>query len=416
MNTGIRRSASRYLLAGVTLTLAVAFSWLAVRQFTATMLAKSLDRSALVEASRLAPLNAEYHTRLGYYYLYVDQDAPRAEQQFREAIELAPTSPNGWLGIAKTELTNGNTSASVNALDQAIALDTKGTATIWEAGNLYIVMGETKKGLNQFKMAANTDPSLNFSVMEMGWRATRNVDLVLDEGLPATVEWRQSFLEFLASRERPDVAMHAWDRLVELKQPVELNKTFNFINYLIGQRRPNDAYNVWQGLISLSPKNFSSKDAGYITNGGFESPVLNGGFDWRWTETNEVSIGFDSGEQHSGTRSLALEIKPARLSTLPLYQYVKLEPNTRYRFRAFVKGHLASACGVRFAIAPLGKLPIAQTDEINDEGKWTEVSTVFTTHSDASIGTVTLIRERGETLVRGNLWIDDVSLVKEQSE
>ncbi len=400
------------MLAGVTLMLAAAFSWVAVRQFTATVLAKTMNRPPLEEAVRLAPLSAEYRTRLGYYYLYVDQDAVNAEQQFRKGIELAPTSATGWMGLAKTELNNGDTPASVAALDRAISLDPKGTSTLWEAGNLYLVIGETQKALHQLKLAADTDPSLSVSLMETAWRATRDVDLVLNEGLPATVAWRHDFIEFLISRQQPRAAIRAWDMLVALKQPLSREKSFNLIDYLIEQKHTNDAFHVWQGLVSLSPK--VSGNNGAITNGGFESPVLNGGFDWRLAETNDVSFSIDTEDKHSGAQSLAMEIKSARLASFPVMQYVKLEPNTRFRFRAFVKGDLATASGARFAIAEYGKQPLAQTEEFTDGGKWTEVSAVFTTDADASIGIVRLIRERGETLVRGNLSIDDVSLTKEQ--
>jgi eukaryotic-like serine/threonine-protein kinase len=92
------------------------------------------------------PSNAKTHALLGRALLAL-RYGQRAESEFREAIRLAPKSPDGYrgLGVLKTE--QGDAIEATKALEAALKLDPRDAETTTALAKLYGLRGDWKQAL-----------------------------------------------------------------------------------------------------------------------------------------------------------------------------------------------------------------------------------------------------------------------------
>jgi hypothetical protein len=147
-----------------------------------------------------------------------------------------------------------------------------------------------------------------------------------------------------------------------------------------------------------------------IRNASFEFPILDGGFDWRYQPSPQIDLQNETSDTHAGHRSLLATFHGQRTSELGMGQFILLEPNTRYRFRGFLKSNLQAANGVRFSLVDLrDQKHLFDTNESVSDLQWKEYSAEFTSGADTRL-TVLFIGRSGTSLISGNVLVDDLRL------
>jgi len=399
------------------LLLAALYIGCAARQYLAAHFSEKPDLASLQRAVGLQPGNADYRYRVGRYFLLVERSAERAVQSYRAAVALNPHKARYWLGLAAAYQLLGNADEQKNALEHAIAADPTTPEVAWEAANLYLVQGETDKALREFRVVIEDDPYLPLAALQLCWRIKPDADSLLREVIPLNPGAYSFFLDFLVWKKETAGAAKVWAQLVQFQQPLEAHHVFDYVWYLVGQREVDQARLVWQqaaGLCGLSAYQPSAENL--VINGDFSLNVLNGGFDWLYHQSKDVSLALDPTQSHSGHRSLAMVFHSRGIEDAGIRQLIPVQPNTTYDFSAYFKAEdIQGAGGPRFAIHDLySETTYFASDELKDADFWKPVSGTFTTGPDTKLLVLRVQRFPAGSPIKGKLWIDGIRLVQER--
>ncbi len=120
---------------------------------------------------------------------------------------------------------------------------------------------------------------------------------------------------------------------------------------------------------------YQPSPANLVVNGNFNLDVLNGGFDWLYQQSKDVSLALDPTQSHEGHRSLLITLDARSIEDAGIRQLVPVNPNTGYDFSAYFKASdMAGAGGLRFAIQDLYQENYLFTsDYLKDVDFWKEI-------------------------------------------
>jgi hypothetical protein len=217
-------------------------------------------------------------------------------------------------------------------------------------------------------------------------------------------------------------AEQVWLRLLQLKLPFDLPQAFPHLDALIQRREPDRLVAAWSALAERFPAQIRPliSSPNLVTNGSFEHDILNGGLDWRVVPVEGAVVSLDSQDAFEGTRALRIEFNGKRnLDYGHVFQYVAVQPNTRYRFSSAIrmKG-VTTDSGPRFQVFDAfdtGNL-LQSTENIVGTSGWSSQLLEFKTRADTRLLVVRLARPPSNKLdnqISGTIWIDQVSLTPE---
>jgi tetratricopeptide (TPR) repeat protein len=311
----------------------------------------------------------------------------------------------------------GDTVGQANALDHAIQADPKTPDVAWQAANFFLVQGEPDKALSEFRIVMENDPSLSPSALQLCWRMNPDIDTILSKAMPSVPEAYYALLDLMMVKKENEAAAKAWEHLVQLQKPIEPRRVFEYVRYLVMQKDVDQASRVWREASTLSNLSaYQPSRENMVVNGDFSLPVLNGGFDWIYYRSKDVSLALDPTQAHTGHRSLAIVFDSARLEDAGIRQLVPVEPNTIYDFSANFKAQqMDGAGGPRFVVQDVYDDQIYfASEDIKDADFWKPVSGTFTTGPDAKLVVIRIQRNPPNAAIKGKVWIDGVKLVERQ--
>ncbi|HKW27243.1 MAG TPA: hypothetical protein VJN48_15770, partial [Terriglobales bacterium] len=396
----------------VLVCLAIAGLYLAMiaGHYAATILRARHNPGALVQAAKIEPWNAEPRWELGRYSLFVAQDAAAAVSNLETAVALNPHDARYWLDLAAAYQVAGDVPSQRLALEQAVEEEPTAPGVAWEAANFYLVQNEVARGLALFRVVMANDPEQLNAALSLCWRATRDVNIMLTQAVPPQPAPYFALLNLLTTQGLTAPAEAVWNHLASLGQPFPARDAFPFVDYLIGKHEISAAVQVWQQLLARDRDLQGYEQSGnLIVDGGLEQELLNGGFDWRYSDTGSVQLAIDNSEFHGGNQSVRMTFSGPGVSDPGIFQYVPVRPDTNYRFSAYTKAEdIESASGPRLAIldAYSGKEYALTDDSLGTTG-WREQSADFQTSPETSLLIVKVTRVPGNPLIKGKFWVDD---------
>ncbi len=321
-------AASALLLAG--------YLWLVGRELGGAYFSGRPDLASLQRAVRWQPGNADYRHRLGRYFFLIQRSPEAAVESFRAAVGLNPHQARYWFDLAGAYQLLGDTDAQKAALERGLEADSSTPDLAWEAANFYLVQGDTDKALREFRVVMESDPYLPPAAVKLCWRVKPDIDVLLRDVVPPQVY--PTFLDFLISQKETAAAAKVWTQLAQLRQPVPQPLIFEYIRYLVTQHEVDQARLVWQQGAALSGLSaYQPSPENLIINGDFSLNVLNGGFDWQYHQSKEVSLALDPTQAHGGHRSLLITFDAQKIDEAGIGQLVPVKPSTAYDFSAYFK-------------------------------------------------------------------------------
>jgi len=150
---------SQIAFAGICAGLAACYVAVSTTSFLAWSAGRAIEPAHLRRAARLEPWDAERQYQLGRYAFFVSADMPVAIQSFRSALSLNPYAASTWLDLSAAYLAIGDLAQQGQALEQALKAEPTDPEVEWEAGNLYIVRGDTDRALRLFQHLIAADSS-----------------------------------------------------------------------------------------------------------------------------------------------------------------------------------------------------------------------------------------------------------------
>jgi len=406
------RTTKVFLLGGCILLSAVYVGFSAV-DFLGAHFAENPTLASLSRAVRLQPRNAEYQYRLGRYLSLAELSPAQAEAPFRAAVALNPHQARYWMALAGTYQSLGDDQQQGRSLERALAAEPTTPEVAWEAANFYIVRGDIATALKNLRVVMANDPYLPPSALRLGWRIQPDADFLLREVVPPLTSVNSSFLEFLLSENQTAAAAKVWDRLVALNLPIDRRYVLGYVRYLVAKRDPDQARMVWQKAAALSDlADYQPSTENLVVNGDFSQEILNGGFDWMYRQSPDVSLTLDPTQFRSGHGSLHLELDSRGIEDAGIRQFIAVNPNTSYQFSAYFKAEaLEGVGGLHFVVQDLysGKTYFTSEDFSNVDF-WKQATGSFTTDDNTKLVVLRIQRLPAGSPIKGRVWVDGVRL------
>ncbi len=416
MQIELQSAARKIAFSAALLLLIGIYIALAERQFVAAYSSNKLDLESLQRAARLEPGNAYYQYRLGHYFLQMQHEPATAAHFVETATVLNPHNATYWLALSRAYRQIGSRNQQDDALQHALAADPSTPDIAWEAGNTYWSEGEPEKALTEFGVVLRAEPNSSAETLDRCWRIKPDVDVLLQRVVPRTAGAYSSFLDLLVSRNQPAAAATVWSQMAQLQQPVETQHVFTYVQYLIGQHDVAQARQVWRDAATLSDlSEYQPSPENLVVNGDFSLAALNGGFDWRFWKSADVSLTLDPAESHSGHHSLSIVFDSRGMDDVGIQQLIPVEPHSKYRFSAHFKSeNIEGAGGPRFLLQDQFTGTNYFTSEVlKDADYWRQVAGTFMTGADTKLLVLRIARVLAGNAIRGKLWIDSVRLIPE---
>ena len=420
MKISLLGSGKLWLFLAALLLLAGGFSFEAAKGWLAAHWAASPRSEDWFRAANLEPGNAEYWHRLGLFEQWDMErdDLQQAVRYYQKATEVNSRSDIYWMDLAGAYEMLGETSRAREAYEKA-KLDHPVSAEVpWRYGSFLLRQDDTAKAFAEFRVALMRDPKLEASAVAQSWKAGASASQILNEILPAQSRSYLVALNFFLSQRQDAAALLIWSRLLDLKQPFEIQQAVPLVNDLIAQDRAEEARRVWQQALTAThwPVD-ASGDSSVLFNGGFEHDLVNGGFDWQEMPVQGASFDIDTDVAHSGARSLRINFNGSvNQDFSQLVQWVAVEPRRRFRFAAYLRTEgISTDSGVRFLVYDPHHptMPQTLTAGLTGTHPWSLVDVELTTGPETRVLAVVLRRvpsRKFDNKLQGTVWVDDVSL------
>ncbi len=404
----------RLIVSGCLLSLVLFYMAACTCQYLAGFFAARPTLANLRRATFLQPRDAEYQSRLGRFFS-LSASLPEALPYYQEATVLNPNRSRYWLDLAAAYAALGHPSDQAAAIDRAVAVDPTTPDVAWEAANLYVMQGENKKALREFRIVLTNDAPRSAEILPLCLRLQPDVDAILRDVLPPNSEVYFNFIDLLTVQGQDFAAAKVWAKLVSLKQPLERAKVFEYIRVLLARQHVAQALLVWRQAAPLCDlEAYQPSPSNLVVNGQFSLEVLNAGFDWRYQQLPGVSLALDPSEPHFGTHSLLLTFDGANVREAGIEQFVAVQPKTDYNFQAYFKAKdMQGAGGVALAVADASDgHTYFVTAPMRDVDFWKQASGHFATGPEARLLRIYVERSPADSPIRGKLWLDAISLTE----
>ena len=417
-------SARRKLLFGaLCLGLIAGYVYRAGRSYFVLRAADTTDPDVIERAVRLEPSNAEGWYRLGRVRSVFMQDVPGSIPLLRRALTLDPNHARYWLELGLAYQYTGDTAAQRNAIDQAVRYGSRDPDIAWEAGNFYLVAGDTDRALSLLHNALEGDPTnKNLErAVRLSLRATNNdFARVVDQVLPRDVYRYLIFADLLISAHQYQAADMVWSRTVGLGKHIPVRFAVDYLASLVERNNSARARSAWNDLAKLDPElqPYAYSGDNLIVNGRFEHNILNVGFDWHYTTNENVSLEVDNSTIHGGTHALLITFNGQPVGDIGLRQTIPVDGDECYQFSAFMRtSELESVGGPRFLLRDVktSRAYVLTADMTGTHG-WEERRQNFRTDPGTHFLELKIARDRPDTAIRGLAWADDLRLTRAAPE
>ena len=411
----------RWLAVALSLAIAALLAFQATEVWLASSRINSQNLDSIKRGAELMPGNGEAWDRVGRLeeYDFANSNPDAAIEAYLHAIEDDPNSSYYWLDLGSAYDLVGDAAQARHAYEQARSAYPLSGLVAWNYGNFLLRHQQYDPAFAEIQRSVRADPSLLPLAISRVWRSSEDVNQLLDRALPADANAYFQAIDFFRSIHNTDAGLAVWSRLVELKEPLDLSRTFPLLDELIEDNRAEDGRRVWQqalaaaGLTNGDPGNRSA-----VWDGNFSHDFPNGGLGWRWDRLLGVSIDFDAAPPATSGRSVRIDFgggtnldldKPA--------EFVPVTPNSFYVFHAEMKSEgITTESGIRFSITDPHDSAAVNiiTDNFTGAHPWTSVDADVKTGPNTNFVIVKVVRSPSrlfENKLAGTVWIANISLI-----
>jgi len=422
MDVALDSAVRRWAVLAVSLTIGAALIFAAGRTWLANYRLDSDQLATMERGVALIPGDAAAWDRIGRkrQWDFVNSDVPGAIEDYRRAVAADPRSAHFWMDLASAFEASGEDAKAREAYKQAKAVYPASAEVAFHFGNFLLREQEYPAAYSELQRAVRADPKLLPLAISRVWRASEDVDELLNNVLPANTESYLAALDFFAGAHQPPAAIAVWQRLIALGKPFRLERSFAFLDELIRSDRSSEAGTAWrQALAAAGLPHDEPAKQNLVWDGNFARDFSQGGLGWRWTPLLDAEMSVDPEPAPDGSHALRLDFNGG--SNVPLAapaQYVPVEPGQKYHFHALLRTQgITTESGPRFSLTDPnhgGALSV-QTENLTGSHPWTATDADFETGPDTHFVFVQLARPPSrlfENKLEGTAWIADVSITR----
>jgi hypothetical protein len=355
-------------------------------------------------------------------HLYADRgNSDEIVLLYQNATRLSPHDAHFWADLGAGCDWAGRSNDALDAFQRARRLFPNSPEINWRLANFYVRAGKIPEALRTLQMVLQEDGTAGRRVFTLATNATRDRNALL-EMLPPQPPVFFDYLNFLIERGDIVGAEEVWARILQLGLPFDLREAFPYLDGLIQHGELGQLSKTWSALAQRFPAQVQSlvPSSNLVTNGGFESDILNGGLDWRVLPIEGSVVSLDPVGVFEGVRALRITFDGSRnIDYGHVFQYVPVQAKTRYRFSGHMRVQdITTDSGPRFQACDaydMGNIFVSSENLVGTSG-WSEQHAEFTTLPDTRLLLLRVVRSVSNKLdnqIAGAVWIDDVRLISE---
>jgi tetratricopeptide (TPR) repeat protein len=400
--------------------------YLAARQGIAASRFRQGSPQAIQAAIRWDSGNPQYYDGLALlsHHFSANSNPEEIVGLCETATRLSPYNAQYWADLGAAQEWAGHTSEAGRAFDRALELFPNSPEINWQAANFDIRSRKTLDGLRALQKVLLSNGIGGIARRDVFALATRAADSqsILDLTVPPRATIALDYVNFLSGAGDIDAAEYAWARLLQMNLPFDFHQASQYLDALIQHRQLAEAADAWSALADRFPGRIRAhtSDANLLSNGGFESEILNMGFDWRVVPVEGAVVSVDSLRSVEGARSIRIEFDGTRnLDYWQLFQFVPVKPGTRYKFSGYMRLEgITTDSGPRFELYDgyeMGNLFVTTKNMIRTSD-WSVQQLEFETKPNTRLLIVRMARpasRKFDNQIAGTVWIDHVSLEPE---
>jgi hypothetical protein len=367
------------------------------------------------------PNNPAYYAELARLteHSFKEGNVKESIDLYQHATALSPHNADYWAALGYLYEWDGQPENAQAAFERASFLFPGSVVISWKMGNFYLRQGRLDLAFPSLQKAMLGDLDLAHSSFELVWQASGDPHLIAAKLVPERQDLLLAYLDYLVTTDRMDEAARVWKRLVEKGFESEPRAAFPYLDALIQHRQIDQLKDAWMNLEKTNPPRFGDRvsDTNLITNGDFESKILNGGLDWRISPTAGVVVSVDSVNYFDGTHSLRIRFDGKHnLFYESIFQYVPVKANTTYRFSGYMRiQDITTDSGLRFQCfdADEPAKPVFESDNLVGTTSWLPQQAEFTTGPATRLLVIRVVRpasRKFDNQIAGTAWIDRMSL------
>jgi tetratricopeptide (TPR) repeat protein len=426
MEVSLREPRQRLILLAVSLAAAAILIVQSGRLWLASYRLSSGKLDRMERGAALVPGNAAAWDSLGRVrqWDFADPDIPGAIADFQKAVAADPRSAHFWLDLAGAYEAAGDSARARDAFLRAKAVYPASGEVAFYFGNFLLRQQQYAEAYDELQHAVRADRTLLPLAISRTWRSSEDVNELLNQMLPPESDAYLQALDFFAAIHQAEPGLEVWKRLLTLRQPIALSRTFPYFEELIREDRGDDARRIWREAVLASGQTYQQPlNRSLIWNGDFTREFANGGLEWRCVPFPGISVDFDNEPAPRSSHAVRLDFNGGSNPDLGApRQYVPVEPATKYDFHAYMRTQeITTESGMRFSLSDPNHpdAPSLLTDDLTGSHPWTAVDAEITTGPQTHFLIVQLRRTPSrlfENKLGGSVWIADVSLVPSSAQ
>lgn len=331
----------------------------------------------------------------------------------QEALRRNVVSPYRWSDLGQAFLSLGRREEASYCFAQALELGPAIPPVLWRAALFYSRVKNTNRSteyMGKMLVLAPDYKELVFSIF-----SRRRIADTLEYGFPLQRPIVQDYFRYLLTHAKPEDVNTAWEWL-ENHSLTNDTLAGDYVDLLAKKGEFSLAADTWQKYAGHYDDGYLKPNA--VFNGGFESQPVQSGMDWRFPAVPGVKVGVDSNVSYSGKSSLRIEFDgEANIDFNGVMQDVVAHPG-RYHFKAWVRtSQLTTDQGVGFRILDSSGGLNLQTIRVSGSKDWIPIDLDFVLSGPTRLLRVAAVRpssSKFDNKVSGTVWIDDVSIVRQQ--
>ena len=390
-----------------------------LRLSVANYLGQSTDIQKVEYALGLDPLNPELENHLGDLYLF-QKDASIAVSHYKRAVLLNRRAPDYWSSLAWGCMVTDDLACAETSLKEAVVQAPYVSRHRWDLANYYLVAGRDDEAFQRFGEVLRLRPDLSFEIFQVCLRGHRDPETIWRVLLAnASAGSKIDFLRLLSALGKYDVSDHLWTDLFSHEPKIPVTELRPYLEDLISANRLAQALVVWNDMKMAGTLAGMSPAPELVQNGGFEEEFLDTGFSWRRIPQRFIALSRDRAVVHEGSWSLKVEFTaPNNEEYEPISEFIPVQPNKKYRLRAFVRSEdLSSSVGPRLRVIDpeCPSCVTGETEATTGTSDWHEVGTTIDAGPSTRFLRLSLWRPKSRTYpmdIEGKFWVDSISMTQ----
>jgi hypothetical protein len=330
--------------------------YFAVRQGIGAWYFRQNEPEAVQAATKWDPGNGRYADTLAElaHFYSANPDPNQIVQLCARAVQLSPYDAHYWADLGSAYDWAGRTDDALGAFERARRLAPNSPDINWRLANLYVRANRPSRALPLLKTVLAARAVDDKQVFELASRSGVDNDSMMAEMLPVDGSIFVDYLDYQLSSGQIDRAGEAWTRLLRSGLRFKISDVFPYFDALVRAKKVDAASEVWNDLIGRFPAELRARSSAgnLIADGGFELPILDGGFDWRVNPVKGAAVRIEPGERTHGNGWLRIDFDGTEnLDYGEVLQLVAVKPSTRYAFSAEVRAQgITTDSGPRFQL------------------------------------------------------------------